>query len=95
MHFYLLYPYHYRQEKGINTVLNVEMDDFQRLRTRLLVFLEKRLTGFRIHFPFNRPEGGLEKLLALLDRVRTTFRLTVLLKVFIRKRYLIKEIQYD
>ncbi|VUZ51061.1 unnamed protein product [Hymenolepis diminuta] len=59
------------QEKGINTVLNVEMDDFQRLRTRLLVFLEKRLTGFRFHFPFNRPEGGLEKLLALLDRVIT------------------------
>uniref|UniRef100_A0A158QIN9 PH domain-containing protein n=1 Tax=Rodentolepis nana TaxID=102285 RepID=A0A158QIN9_RODNA len=57
------------KEKGINTVLNIEMDDFQRLRTRLLVFLEKRLTGFRFHFPFNRPEGGLEKLLALLDRV--------------------------
>nr|CDS27885.1 calcium dependent secretion activator 1 [Hymenolepis microstoma] len=57
------------KEKGINTVLNIEMDDFQRLRARLLVFLEKRLTGFRFHFPFNRPEGGLEKLLALLDRV--------------------------
>ncbi|VDM31371.1 unnamed protein product [Hydatigera taeniaeformis] len=57
------------QENGINTVLNAEMDEFQRVRTRLLAFLEKRLTGFRFHFPFNRPDGGLEKLLLLLDRV--------------------------
>lgn len=59
----------FRHEKGISTVLNAEMDEFQRVRTRLLAFLEKRLTGFRFHFPFNRPDGGLEKLLLLLDRV--------------------------
>uniref|UniRef100_A0A5K3EG22 PH domain-containing protein n=1 Tax=Mesocestoides corti TaxID=53468 RepID=A0A5K3EG22_MESCO len=59
------------QEKGINTVLNAEMDEFQSVRSRLLAFLEKRLTRFRFYFPFNRPDGGLEKLLSLLDRVIT------------------------
>ncbi len=59
----------FRQEKGINTVLNAEMEEFQIVRTRLTAFLEKRLTGFRYYFPFNRPEGGLEKLLSLLERV--------------------------
>ncbi|KAH9287076.1 Calcium-dependent secretion activator 1 [Echinococcus granulosus] len=73
-HSYILCADHVQgktQEKGISTVLNAEMEEFQRVRTRLLAFLEKRLTGFRFHFPFNRPDGGLEKLLLLLDRVIT------------------------
>ncbi|KAL5962363.1 Calcium-dependent secretion activator [Taenia solium] len=71
-HSYILCADHVQgktHEKGISTVLNAEMDEFQRVRTRLLAFLEKQLTGFRFHFPFNRPDGGLEKLLLLLDRV--------------------------
>ncbi|KAL5112056.1 Calcium-dependent secretion activator [Taenia crassiceps] len=73
-HSYILCADHVQgktHEKGISTVLNAEMDEFQRVRIRLLAFLEKRLTGFRFHFPFNRPDGGLEKLLLLLDRVIT------------------------
>ncbi|BHF60901.1 secretion activator [Sparganum proliferum] len=54
---------------GINTVLSAEMEDFQAIRARLLAFLEKRLTGFRYYFPFNRPEAALENLLILMERV--------------------------
>ncbi|VDK34252.1 unnamed protein product [Dibothriocephalus latus] len=31
--------------------------------------MEKRLTGFRYYFPFNRPEAALENLLILMERV--------------------------
>ncbi|VDK38815.1 unnamed protein product [Taenia asiatica] len=69
-HSYILCADHVQgktHEKGISTVLNAEMDEFQRVRTRLLAFLEKQLTGFRFHFPFNRPDGGLEKRSANLE----------------------------
>lgn len=67
----LLLTIHFRQDTGINTVLTAELEEFQIVKTRLLALLEKQLTGYRCYFPFNRPDGALEKLLALMERVRS------------------------
>ncbi|CAH8504474.1 unnamed protein product [Schistosoma mattheei] len=60
-----------QHDQAVHTVLAVERDQFQIIRTRLTTLLEKQITEFRYCFPFGRPEGALEKTISLLERVLT------------------------
>uniref|UniRef100_A0A094ZHY7 Calcium-dependent secretion activator 1 n=1 Tax=Schistosoma haematobium TaxID=6185 RepID=A0A094ZHY7_SCHHA len=60
-----------QHDQAVHTVLAMERDQFQIIRTRLTTLLEKQITEFRYCFPFGRPEGALEKTISLLERVLT------------------------
>ncbi|KAK4469837.1 hypothetical protein MN116_007348, partial [Schistosoma mekongi] len=60
-----------QHDQAVHTVLAVERDQFQIIKTRLTTLLEKQITEFRYCFPFGRPEGALEKTISLLERVLT------------------------
>ncbi|KAF6772363.1 hypothetical protein AHF37_08728, partial [Paragonimus kellicotti] len=57
-------------DQAVHTVLAVEREQFQVIKRRLTMLLERQITEFRYCFPFGRPEGALEKTISLLERVR-------------------------
>ncbi|KAA3681724.1 calcium-dependent secretion activator [Paragonimus westermani] len=58
-------------DQAVHTVLAVEREQFQVIKRRLTILLERQITEFRYCFPFGRPEGALEKTISLLERVLT------------------------
>uniref|UniRef100_A0AAR2LL67 MHD1 domain-containing protein n=1 Tax=Pygocentrus nattereri TaxID=42514 RepID=A0AAR2LL67_PYGNA len=54
---------------GMGTVTEEEKEEFEKVRSRLLILLESQITHFRYCFPFGRPEGALKATLSLLERV--------------------------
>lgn len=61
---------HGSRPDGIGSVLGSEREEFDSVKERLRVLLEKQITEFRYCFPYGRPEGALKGTLSLLERVR-------------------------
>ncbi|XP_036432054.1 calcium-dependent secretion activator 2 isoform X6 [Colossoma macropomum] len=60
---------HGNRPDGVGTVTEEEKEEFEKVRSRLLILLENQITHFRYCFPFGRPEGALKATLSLLERV--------------------------
>ncbi|XP_066523393.1 calcium-dependent secretion activator 2 isoform X2 [Hoplias malabaricus] len=60
---------HGNRPDGMGTVTQEEKDEYEEVRSRLLLLLENQITHFRYCFPFGRPEGALKATLSLLERV--------------------------
>ncbi|XP_037398568.1 calcium-dependent secretion activator 2 isoform X2 [Pygocentrus nattereri] len=60
---------HGNRPDGMGTVTEEEKEEFEKVRSRLLILLESQITHFRYCFPFGRPEGALKATLSLLERV--------------------------
>ncbi|XP_077600880.1 calcium-dependent secretion activator 2-like [Stigmatopora nigra] len=60
---------HGNRPDGMATVTLEEMEDFDSIRNRLMMLLEKQITHFRYCFPFGRPDGALKATLSLQERV--------------------------
>ncbi|KAI4874972.1 hypothetical protein NFI96_032981 [Prochilodus magdalenae] len=59
---------HGNRPDGMGTVTEEEKEEFEEVRSRLLILLENQITHFRYCFPFGRPEGALKATLSLLER---------------------------
>ncbi|XP_072527459.1 calcium-dependent secretion activator 2 isoform X5 [Salminus brasiliensis] len=60
---------HGNRPDGMGTVTEEEKEEYEEVRSRLLILLENQITHFRYCFPFGRPEGALKATLSLLERV--------------------------
>uniref|UniRef100_A0A3Q3K0W9 Calcium dependent secretion activator 2 n=1 Tax=Monopterus albus TaxID=43700 RepID=A0A3Q3K0W9_MONAL len=60
---------HGNRPDGMGTVTVEEKEQFEAVRSRLMVLLEDQITHFRYCFPFGRPEGALKAMLSLQERV--------------------------
>ncbi|XP_047201844.1 calcium-dependent secretion activator 2 [Girardinichthys multiradiatus] len=60
---------HGNRPDGTGTVTLEEKEQFEAIRSRLIVLLENQITHFRYCFPFGRPDGALKATLSLLERV--------------------------
>uniref|UniRef100_A0AAV2KXC9 MHD1 domain-containing protein n=1 Tax=Knipowitschia caucasica TaxID=637954 RepID=A0AAV2KXC9_KNICA len=60
---------HGNRPDGMGTVTVEEKEQFEAVRSRLMVLLEDQITHFRYCFPFGRPEGALKATLSLQERV--------------------------
>ncbi|KAM4553060.1 calcium-dependent secretion activator 2 isoform 3-T4 [Fundulus diaphanus] len=60
---------HGNRPDGTGTVTLEEKEQFEAVRSRLIVLLENQITHFRYCFPFGRPDGALKATLSLLERV--------------------------
>nr|XP_061812208.1 calcium-dependent secretion activator 2-like isoform X1 [Nerophis lumbriciformis] len=60
---------HGNRPDGMATVTLVEKEEFDSIRSRLMMLLEKHITHFRYCFPFGRPDGALKATLSLQERV--------------------------
>ncbi|KAK7916528.1 hypothetical protein WMY93_012289 [Mugilogobius chulae] len=60
---------HGNRPDGMGTVTVEEKEQFEAVRSRLMVLLEDQITHFRYCFPFGRPDGALKATLSLQERV--------------------------
>ncbi|XP_038157057.1 calcium-dependent secretion activator 2 isoform X2 [Cyprinodon tularosa] len=60
---------HGNRPDGTGTVTVEEKEQFEAVRSRLILLLENQITHFRYCFPFGRPDGALKATLSLLERV--------------------------
>ncbi|XP_061628393.1 calcium-dependent secretion activator 2 isoform X1 [Phyllopteryx taeniolatus] len=60
---------HGNRPDGMGTVTLEEKDQFQAVRSRLVLLLENHITHFRYCFPFGRPDGALKATLSLQERI--------------------------
>ncbi|XP_061698707.1 calcium-dependent secretion activator 2 isoform X1 [Syngnathoides biaculeatus] len=60
---------HGNRPDGMGTVTLEEKEQFQFVRSRLVLLLENHITHFRYRFPFGRPDGALKATLSLQERV--------------------------
>ncbi|KAM3870352.1 calcium-dependent secretion activator 2-like isoform 2-T2 [Diretmus argenteus] len=60
---------HGNRPDGMGTVTVEEKEQFEAIRSRLLLLLENQITHFRYCFPFGRPDGALKATLSLHERV--------------------------
>ncbi|XP_078138992.1 calcium-dependent secretion activator 2 [Centroberyx gerrardi] len=60
---------HGNRPDGMGTVTVEEKEQFEAVRSRLMVLLENQITHFRYCFPFGRPDGALKATLSLQERV--------------------------
>uniref|UniRef100_A0A3B3ZU91 Uncharacterized protein n=1 Tax=Periophthalmus magnuspinnatus TaxID=409849 RepID=A0A3B3ZU91_9GOBI len=60
---------HGNRPDGMGTVTVEEKEQFEAVRSRLMILLEDQITHFRYCFPFGRPDGALKATLSLQERV--------------------------